>query len=189
MRVGRQSTPEAQSLSRQFRLGTGSGLARQRATAAAALTATAALGVVSCYQLGLIRHLPDPPLSLFDSDTVDASGEAYVLGHTPDGVAGAASAAATAALAVLGGAGTQRPRSLRALTAVKAVGDATGGILLFAEQLQTHRKLCFWCTLASLAHLATVPLTVPDAFRHRDASTRGTSASPSPSSPTSASTH
>ncbi|WP_116045998.1 vitamin K epoxide reductase family protein [Amycolatopsis palatopharyngis] len=168
MRVGRQSTPEAESLSRQFRLGAGSGLTRQRATVAAALTATAALGVVSCYQLGLLRHLPDPPLSLFDSDTVDASGEAYVLGHTPDGVAGAASAAATAALAALGGAGTQRPRFLRVLTAVKAAGDATGAALLFVEQLQTHRRLCFWCTLASAAHLATVPLTVPDALRRRE---------------------
>lgn len=52
MRVGRRSTPETESLSRQFRLDSGTILARQRATAASALVATAALGVVGCYQLG-----------------------------------------------------------------------------------------------------------------------------------------
>lgn len=164
MRIGRCSTPEAVSLSRQFRFDRTPALARQRATAASALAAAAALGVVGCYQLGLIRHLPDPPLAVFDSDTVDASGEAYVLGRAPDGVIGAASAAVTAALAVWGGAGG-RSRLLRVLTAGKALGDGAGALLLFVERLRTHRKLCSWCTFASLAHLATVPLTLPDALR------------------------
>jgi uncharacterized membrane protein len=165
MRIGRPNTPRAEAVSRRFRLDREAALGRQRATAASALVATAALGVVGCYQLGLIRHLPDPPLSIFDSDTVDASGEAYVIVQAPDGILGAASAAATAALAVWGGAGARRPRPARVLTAAKALGDATAASLLFAEQLQTHRKLCSWCTAATLAHLATVPLTLRDARR------------------------
>jgi uncharacterized membrane protein len=165
MRIGRRSTPAAESVSRRFRFGKEVGQDRQRATVISALAATSALGVVGCYQLGLIRHLPDPPLSVFDSDTVDASGEAYVIGHAPDGFLGAASAAATAALAVWGGPGAHRSRLVRVLTAAKAVGDASGALMLFVEQLQTHRKLCSWCTAASIAHLVTVPLTLPDAFR------------------------
>ncbi|SFQ53839.1 Vitamin K epoxide reductase family protein [Amycolatopsis arida] len=165
MRIGRRSTPEAARLSMRFRAGGGPALARQRATVVSALVASAALSTVGCYQLGLIRHLPDPPLPMFDSDTVDASGEAYVVGRTPDGIAAAASAMATAALAVWGGPGVRRPKLLRVLTAIKATGDATGAVLLFVEQLQTHRKLCSWCTLASLAHLVTVPLTLPEALR------------------------
>jgi hypothetical protein len=66
---------------------------------------------------------------------------------------------------VWGGAGRDRPRLVRALAAAKALGDAGGTVLLFVEQLRTHRKLCSWCTAASLAHVATVPLTLPDALQ------------------------
>jgi uncharacterized membrane protein len=152
IRIGRRSTPAAESVSRLFQTGRGAALGRQRAAAACALVSTAALGAVRCYKLGLIRHLPNPPLPVFDSDTVDASGEAYVLGHAPDGVLGAASAAATAALVVWGGAGRDRPRLVRILAAAKALGDEGGAVLLFVEQLRTHRRLCSWCTAASLAH-------------------------------------
>lgn len=167
MRIGRPNTPDAEAASQRFRFDREPSLDRQRATVIGALISTAALGVVGCYQLGLIRHLPDPPLPVFDSDSVDASGEAYVLGRAPDGILGAANAAATAALAVWGGTGTRRPRLVRVLTAAKAVGDASAATLLFAEQLQTHRRLCSWCTASMLAHLATVPLTLLDSRRSR----------------------
>lgn len=165
MKIGRRSTRQAVELSRRFRSGHDAGLNRQRTIAASALASAGALGVVSLYQLGLIRHLPDPPLKIFASDKVDASGEAYVLGHTPDAVPGAASAAVTAALAVAGGAGTARPRWLRVATALKATGDAVGGVALFAEQIQMHRRLCSWCTFATVAHLLTVPPAIRDALK------------------------
>lgn len=39
--------------------------------------AMGSLGMVAAYQLGLLRHLPDPPLGPFESDRVDASGGSY----------------------------------------------------------------------------------------------------------------
>lgn len=39
---------------------------------------------ISLYQLGLIRHLPDLPGKIFDSDYVNASKEAQIAG-LPDG--------------------------------------------------------------------------------------------------------
>jgi len=35
------------------------------------------LGVIATYQLGIVAHLPNPPLRTFDSDLVSGSGEAY----------------------------------------------------------------------------------------------------------------
>lgn len=162
MRIGRRSTRRAAELSRRFRSRDDAALANQRATAASALTAAGALAAVGLYQIGLLRHVPDPPLRIFTSDDVDASGEAYVVGHAPDAILATASAAMTAALAVTGGAGSSRRAWLRMATAL-ATSDAAGGLILFAEQLQVHRRLCSWCTVATLAHLASVPPAIRDA--------------------------
>ncbi|MGH3520846.1 MAG: hypothetical protein ACRDQ7_26420 [Haloechinothrix sp.] len=37
--------------------------------------------------------------------------------------------------------------------------------MLFVEHLSRHRALCFWCLVAAGAHIATVPLTLPQALR------------------------
>ncbi len=41
------------------------------------LTAMGSMGLISLYQLGIVKYLPDPPLPGFDSDKVDAAPEAY----------------------------------------------------------------------------------------------------------------
>lgn len=58
-------------------------LTRRRRVAGLSLGAAAAMGAVAAYQTGLVRHLPEPPLAMFDADRVDASGEAYQLGKCP----------------------------------------------------------------------------------------------------------
>ncbi len=66
-----------EELSRQLREGSGEFLARRRKVAGLALAAAGSMGLISLYQLGIIKHLPDPPLPGFDSDKVDAAAEAY----------------------------------------------------------------------------------------------------------------
>ena len=56
-----------EELSRQLREGSDEFLARRRKVARLALTAAGSMGVISLYQLGSIKHLPDPPLPGFDS--------------------------------------------------------------------------------------------------------------------------
>jgi hypothetical protein len=41
--------------------------------------------IVSLYQTGIIKKLPDPPIPIFDSDKVDASDYAYKRMNSPDG--------------------------------------------------------------------------------------------------------
>jgi len=100
------------------------------------LLAGAAYGVVAAYQYGLLRHLPEPPLRWLDADRVDASGEAYVVGHTPDTALALGSAAATLALVGIGPADrADRHPWLPVLAAAKVAGDAAAGVWLFAEQV------------------------------------------------------
>ncbi len=160
--AGRESTPAAEAVSRYLRDGSGEVLERRRRTGALNVGAVAALGLVALYQLGVLRHLPDPPFSVFDSDEVDAAGEAYAVLTTPDAPIGMMSYAVTAVLAGMGGAERARERPWIPLAlAAKVVVDALGGLYLTLEQVTRHRKLCFYCLLAAVASIASVREVIP----------------------------
>ncbi len=92
-----------EELSRQLRQGSGEFLARRRKIVGLALTAAGSMGLISLYQMGIIKHLPEPPLPYFDGDKVDAAAEAYAMLSTPDAVIGLGSYATTLGLAAMGG--------------------------------------------------------------------------------------
>jgi len=139
-------------------------LTGRRRVALLQTVAAGALSVVSLYQFGLVRKVPEPPLPGLGADAVDASGEAYAVGRTPDSALGIASAGVSLALAGMGGAdrATSQPLIPLAMFA-KSVVDAAGGAYLTAEQLTKHRKVCSWCTISALALFATVPAAWPEA--------------------------
>ena len=56
----------ADELSRELRNGSDGYLAKRRGIVALSLTASASMAVIALYQMGLIRHLPEPPLPTFD---------------------------------------------------------------------------------------------------------------------------
>ena len=84
-RLTRLSPLSPKQLSRALRKGTGDALKRRRGVLALSLTAAGSMGLISLYQMGVIRHLPDLPLPYFDADKVDASAEAYAYFSAPDG--------------------------------------------------------------------------------------------------------
>ncbi len=162
--IGRASSATAERVSDDLRRQAGKLLDRRRRVAALSLGAAAAMGAVAAYQNGLLRHLPEPPVGLFDADRVDASGEAYELLKTPDAALGLASYALTL---VLAGAGTARRAEERPwlplAMAAKVVADALGGVYLTAEQASKHRRFCSWCLAATVASVAMVPQVLPEA--------------------------
>lgn len=123
-----------------------------------------AMLAVTLYQLGVVRHLPDPPLPYLDSDAVDASAEAYAYLHTPDAAMGFVSSALTLLLASVGGASrAERQPWIPLLLAAKAAGDAAVSAGLTVEQASRHRRFCSYCLTAAAANVAVLPLALPEA--------------------------
>jgi hypothetical protein len=162
--IGRATSPAAEAVSDDLRRGVGELLDRRRRIAGLSLLSIGALGAVAGYQNGLLRHLPEPPLPLFDADSVDASGEAYQELKTPDASLGILSSAITLVLAGTGDRhrATERPWLPLALAA-KVGLDAAGGLFLTVEQGTKHRRFCSWCLTAAIAYLASVPQVIPEA--------------------------
>lgn len=153
-----------EDLSEQLRMGSGTFLERRRKVARLALLAAGSMGVISLYQLGVIKHLPDPPLPGFDSDRVDASEEAYSMFRMPDGPIGLGSYAATLGLAAMGGKDRAEEHPLIPLAlAAKVAFDALQAGKLTVDQVTKHRALCSYCLVAAGATFATVPLVLPEA--------------------------
>lgn len=151
-------------LSDELRNDTGETLARRRRVVGLSLLAAGSMGVITLYQMGIIAHLPEPPLPGLDADKVDASEEAYAKLATPDAALGLGSYAATLALAAMGGKdrATTQPWIPLALAAKVAFDTLQAGQLTI-EQMTKHKAFCSWCLLASVATFATVPLVIPEA--------------------------
>jgi uncharacterized membrane protein len=163
--IGRGTSEAAEVVSDALRRGAGPFLDQRRRTAAFTLGSMAALGAVAAYQLGLVRHLPEPPLPMLDADRVDASGEAYQQLKTPDAALGLASAAVTLVLTGMGGPDRHRTRRwIPVVLAVKAAGDALGGAFLTVEQATTHRRFCGYCLVSALANVGAALHTIPEAM-------------------------
>ena len=162
--IGRTSSAKAERVSDDLRLGRSPHLSRRRRAAGLLLGASASLGVVTLYQLGIVRHLPDPPLPWFDSDRVDASGEAFHEGSTPDAALAVANYGLTMAMIAMGTADRAREQPwIPLLAAAKVAADAVGALGLTVEQISKHRALCAWCLAAAAATLTAVPAVVPEA--------------------------
>lgn len=154
----------ADELGRQLRLGTGPFLKERRVIAGLSLASIGSLALISLYQVGIIPHLPEPPLPFFNADKVNGSAEAYAKLDTPDAILGLGSYAATMALAMMGGQGRARERPWIPLAlAGKAALDTGFTVQLFINQLTKQKAFCFWCLLIAAATLGTVPMVIPEA--------------------------
>ncbi len=151
-------------LSRQLRTEEGGFLPQRRGILGCALGAAGAMGVIALYQLGVIDHLPDPPLPYFDSDKVDAAPQAYGWFSTPDAPLGLATYAATAVLTSMGGADrfARRPWLPLAL-AVKTGADAAQAAKLTRDQWTKHGAFCVWCLIAAGCSFGAAALALPEA--------------------------
>ncbi len=158
------SEAEATALSRELRESQDADLQRRRRVVALSLVAAGAMGVVALYQMGITKHIPEPPLPKLDADKVDASAEAYQMLETPDAVLGFGSYAATMALAAMGGIdrAERQPWLPLALAGKVAIDVAQAGRLTI-DQWTKHRAFCAWCLLAAGATFAMAPLVVPEA--------------------------
>lgn len=160
---------KAKQLSRELREGDSKFLRNRRGVVALSTVACASMGVIALYQMGVIRHLPEPPLPHLDADKVDASAEAFEKLHTPDAVLGLGSYAATMSLAAMGGAERHKEMPwIPIALAAKVAFDVANAAKLSVDQWTKHKAFCFWCLIAAGATFAMAPLVVEEtraAFR------------------------
>ena len=154
----------ASELSRELRRDSGDFLEERRGIVCASLTAIGCMGLIALYQMGVIKHLPEPPLPGLDADKVDASDEAYSHLQMGDAFIGLGSYAATMGLAAMGGKNRVKEQPWIPLAlAAKAGVDALQAAKLTYDQYAKHRAACFWCLVAAAATFVTAALVVPEA--------------------------
>ncbi len=108
--------------------------------------AMAALVPVLLHQTGRLRHLPDPPGMVFDSDGITESKMAHPLG-VPDGLLGLASYGVTMGLMVAG----RRPGLAQRLLGWKLGVDGAAAAFNVVRQVVVFRRVCSWCTGTAVA--------------------------------------
>lgn len=148
-----------EELSKDLREGGSNFLNKRRAIAALDFVAMGALGVISLYQLGIIKKIPEPPWKGLDAEKVNGSKEAYSYFSVPDAFLGIASYAVTASLAAAGPQDRSKtqPWWPVAMTG-KVLLDAAQAGKLTIDQGTKYRAFCLWCLIAAGATFATVPL-------------------------------
>ncbi len=152
-------------LSQELRTGSGNFLRLRRGIVGLAMVATGSMGLITLFQMGIIKHLPELPLPWLDADKVDASAEAYSRFSTPDGVLGLGNYAMTMGLAAMGGQDrVQKQPWIPLLLAAKVGFDLSQGIRLFFDQKSKYHAFCSWCLLAAGSTVATVPLVIPETY-------------------------
>lgn len=154
----------AERLSSELRQGSSGFLRKRRGVVGLSLVSLGSMAVITLYQMGILKHVPELPLPALDADKVNGSAEAYRYLATPDAVLGIGSYAVTLGLAAMGSPdrGVRQPWIPLAM-AVKAGFDALLSAKLTLDQATKHRAFCIWCLTAAGATLATLPLVIPEA--------------------------
>ena len=96
------------------------------------------LGYIALRQIGVVKHLPDPPGRMWNSDEIVMSKAAHPFG-VPDGLLGLASYAVTVGLIATGS----------ELVPLKLVADAGVAGFNVVRQVVEFRKVCSWCMLVA----------------------------------------
>ena len=152
-----------QRLRRELQRGDTPDFWRRRGIIGLSLVGMAAMTAVSLFQTGVVKHLPDPPLDGFDSDKVNSSDTAYMLG-VPDGTLSLASLAANVPLAAFGGADRVLERPLVPLIAAgKAAVEAVVASWYFYQMPTKEKAWCGYCIVGALANVGIFALTLPEA--------------------------
>lgn len=148
-------------LRRDLRAGAAPEILLRRAIVGASLIGTACMAITTMFQMGMLKHLADPPIEDFDSDKVNASDLAYGWG-LPDSPLSIGSHAAAIALAATGGLdrADRQPLVPLAATAAAAPAAVTAARYLFHDMPVTERGWCPYCIVDALAHIAVLGFTL-----------------------------
>lgn len=113
---------------------------------------------ISLYQLGVIRHLPDMPGEIFNSDYINASEEAQVAG-VPDGPVSLLMYAANLVLISFTLKKKEKQNKTDLLLAANSIGQAAGGVYYLYNMATKQKRICLYCVTGALINFAAlIPL-------------------------------
>jgi hypothetical protein len=138
-------------------------LAHRRVAMALTMLGMTSLAVISLYQVGVLKHLPEPPLPGLDAEKVNGSEEAYEILKTPDAVLGLGSYAATLGLEAFGGADRVRRNPWVPLAlAAKCGADTFQAARLTRKSWIHFRAFSFYSLITVAATFLTLPVVLPE---------------------------
>lgn len=117
--------------------------------------------IISLYQTGVIKKLPDLPFPIFDSNKVNSSTEAYQMG-APDGPISATVYGLTMILASAGGTKATGRNSAYDLLLGGAIAANTAGALYYLyDMIFKQRKICLYCVTGAAINIASAIIMAP----------------------------
>jgi len=155
---------EIDALRDELRTGESPSLQRRRWISLLCAVGAVDFAVISLYQVGVIRRLPDLPGDLFDSNQVNASRTAYAH-RVPDGAIGLALYGLTLLLAAAGG---SRQTGRRPIADLLLGGSVAAGALGAAQYLYDmafrQARACPYCLVGAAVNFAMLPLAAREAL-------------------------
>lgn len=135
------------------------------------IAALSALGLIdfsliSLFQLGFIKEMPDLPGEVFDTEKVNSSEEAVLLGM-PDGVVSLGAYTATILLATAATRFKKQSRILDVAMGGIILGQAAGAAQYLYKMAFVQKKVCIYCVAGAAINFAALsPLR--KLFKRRD---------------------
>jgi hypothetical protein len=140
-------------------------LVHRRIAMALTLVGMTSLAVISLYQTGILKRLPEPSLPGLDAEKVNGSAEAFEILNTPDAVLGLGSYAMTLGLETFGGRNRSRNNPWLPLAlAAKCGVDVLQAARLTRKSWITFRAFSFYSLVTVAATFLTLPVVLSEAL-------------------------
>ena len=150
------------AISRSLRTDDTEALQRRRKIVGLSALGLLDFSIISLYQSGVIKHLPDLPGDLFDSDYVNGSDEAYQFG-APDAPISAVVYALNMVLATAGGTEkTGRRPIFDLLLGASLAANAGGAATYLVNMITKQKKVCLYCAAGAAINFASLAVAWPN---------------------------
>ena len=143
----------------------GPSLRARRRLIAANAGSTVIMSLLSLYQTGTLRVLPEIDHPWFDAGRVDVSAQAHQLLFMPDAPLAAMNFAATSALAAAAGPDERSRPALRLALAAKVALDVAYSAKLLRDQPVKHKAACSYCVVSAVLTFSGLPTAIGEARR------------------------
>jgi uncharacterized membrane protein len=151
----------AAAIRQELLTGTGEDLDKRRTITALSALGLVDFAIISLYQSGVIKRLPELPFNTFDSNKVNAAPEAYKMG-APDATVSAWVYASNMVLATAGGTeASGRKPVLDILLGSTIAGNAAGALYYLYDMIFKQKKICPYCVAGAAINIASAVIVAP----------------------------